>query len=108
MPQPRNGNTLWQDAIQQEMSKVHIAFQTLDDDQAISLTYQEIQCHMVWDVKMEDFCRKARFVAGSHMTETPASNTYASVVSHKSVRIALTLAALNDLEVKTANIKMPI
>jgi hypothetical protein len=61
---------------------------------------------MVWDVKMEDFCRKARFVAGGHMTETPASNTYASIVSRKkSVCIALTLAALNDLEVKTADIK---
>jgi hypothetical protein len=65
---------------------------------------------MVWDVKMEDFLRKARFMAGIHMTETPASNTYASVayasvVSHESVCIALTLAALNDLEVKTADIK---
>jgi hypothetical protein len=87
------------------MSKVHIAFQTLDDDEAIPPTYQEIQCHMVWDVKMEDFCRKVRFVAGGHMTETPASNTYASVVSRKSVHIALTLAALNDLEVKTADIE---
>jgi hypothetical protein len=75
-----NGNTLWQDAIQQEMFKVCIAFQTLDDDKAIPLTYQEIQCHMVWDVKMEDFHRKARFVAVGHMTETPALNTHASVV----------------------------
>jgi hypothetical protein len=60
---------------------------------------------MVWDVKMEDFRRKARFMAGGHMTETPTSNTYASVVSHEPVRIALTLAALNDLEVKTADIQ---
>jgi hypothetical protein len=60
---------------------------------------------MIWDVKMEDFCRKARFVAGSHMTETPASNTYASVLSCESVRIALTLAALNNLEVKTTKIE---
>jgi Reverse transcriptase (RNA-dependent DNA polymerase) len=54
---------------------------------------------------MEDFQRKARLVAGGHMTETPASVTYASVVSRESVRIALTLAALNDLEVKTADIE---
>jgi hypothetical protein len=60
---------------------------------------------MVWDVKMEDFRRKARFVARSHMTETPASNTYASAVSHESVCIALALAALNNLEVKTTDIK---
>jgi hypothetical protein len=100
-----NGNTLWQDAIHQEMSKVRIAFQVLDDDEVIPLTYQEIRCHMVYDVKMEDFHRKARFVAGGHMTETPASNTYTSVVSWESVRITLTLAALNNLEVKTADIK---
>jgi hypothetical protein len=37
-----NGNTLWQDAIRHEMSKVRIAFQTLNDDEAIPLTYQEI------------------------------------------------------------------
>jgi hypothetical protein len=60
--------------------KVCIAFRTLDGDKAIPLTYQEIRCHMVWDVKMEDFCRKARFVAVGHMTETPALNTHASVV----------------------------
>jgi hypothetical protein len=60
---------------------------------------------MVWDVKMEDFRRKARFVAGGHMTETPASNTYASVVSRESVHITLTLADLNDLEVKTTDIE---
>ncbi len=39
------------------------------------------------------------------MTETPESNTYASVVSRESVRIALSLAVLNDLEVKTADIE---
>ena len=58
------------------------------------------------DVKMETFQRKARLVAGGHMTEvTSATMTYASVVSRESVRIALTLAALNDLEVKTADIE---
>jgi len=100
-----NGNTLWQDAVRQEMSKVRIAFKILDDDETIPPTYQQILCHMVYDVKMEDFRRKARFVAGGHMTETPSSNTYASVVSRETVRIALTLAALNDLEVKTADIE---
>ena len=39
------------------------------------------------------------------MTEAPATLTYASVVSRESVRIALTLAALNDLEVKAADIQ---
>ena len=39
------------------------------------------------------------------MTNSPAMLTYSSVVSHESVRIALTLTALNALEVKTADIE---
>jgi hypothetical protein len=55
---------------------------------------------------MENFQRKARPVAGGHVTEAfSATMTYASVVSGESVRIALGLAALNDLEVKTADIE---
>ena len=38
------------------------------------------------------------------MTETPAAITYASVVSREIVRIALTLAALNDLEVECGDV----
>ena len=54
---------------------------------------------------MEDFRRKARYVAGGHKVDTPEVLTYASVVSRETVRIALTLAALNDLEVKTSDVK---
>ena len=38
------------------------------------------------------------------MTDAPPTITYASVISRESVRIALLLAALNDLEVKAADI----
>jgi len=101
-----NGNTYWQDAIRKEMAKVRIVFKTLGDDEQVPPTFQQMRCHMVYDVKMENFQRKARLVAGGHMTEvTSATMTYASVVSRESVRIALTLAALNDLEVKTADIE---
>lgn len=101
-----SGTTLWQDAIRKEMTKVRIAFKILGDDENPPPTFQEMRCHMVYDVKMENFQRKARLVAGGHMTEITSSTvTYASVVSRESVRIALTLAALNDLEVKTADIE---
>jgi hypothetical protein len=60
---------------------------------------------MIFDVKMEDFRRNARFVAGGHTTDTPHEMTYAIVVSRESVIIALTLAALNDLDVKMADIE---
>ncbi len=64
-----------------------------------------IRCHMIFDVKLEDFRRKARYVAQCNMTEAPATLTYTSVVSRESVRIALTMVALNDLEVKATDIK---
>ncbi len=66
--------------------------------------FQEVsKCHMIFDVKM-DLSRKARFVAGRHMTAPPASITYSSVVSRNSVRIAFMLEALNDLNILACNI----
>jgi hypothetical protein len=100
-----NGNTLWQDAIRKEMNNVRIAFQVLNGDEAIHPTYQEIRCHMIFDVNMEDLRRKARFVAGGHTTDAPHVMTYASVVSRESARIAVTLAALNDLDVTMGDIE---
>ena len=60
---------------------------------------------MIFDIKQEDFHQKARLVAGGHTTPAPEMITYASVVSRESVRIALLLAALNNVEVKTADIE---
>ena len=51
-----------------------------------------------------DLTRKARMVARGHTTETPASLTYLSVVSRDSVRIALLIAALIDLDIIACNI----
>ena len=102
-----NGNTLWQqDVIRKEVAKVRVASKTLGDDELAPPTFQEIQSHMVYDVKMENFQRKARLVAGNHMTKvSSAMMTYTSVLSRELVRIALTLASLKDLEVKTADIE---
>jgi hypothetical protein len=86
------------------MKNVRIAFKILNGEEAVPPTYQQITCHMVFNVKMEDFRRKARFVDGGHTTDTPHAMTYASVVSRDLVRIALTLASLNDLEVKMTDI----
>jgi hypothetical protein len=60
---------------------------------------------MIKDVKMEDSRHRARFVAGVNTTDTPHAMTYECVVSRESVRPELTLAALNDLDVKMADIE---
>eukprot|EP00984_Skeletonema_dohrnii_P007052 scaffold2520_cov134-Skeletonema_dohrnii-CCMP3373.AAC.1 len=47
------------------------------------------------DIKM-DFDRKARFVAGGHMTDTPPRMAYSSV-SRDNVRLVFLIAASNRL-----------
>ncbi len=51
----KNGNTLWADAITKEMKEVHIAFNILPDGHSVPIGYQKIPCHMIFDMKMEDF-----------------------------------------------------
>jgi hypothetical protein len=61
---------------------------------------------MIFDVKMgKNSRRKARFVADGHKTKTPTAMTYSSVVSRDSVGIALTIAALNDLNIMACHIQ---
>jgi hypothetical protein len=59
-----NGNTMWQDAIQKEMNNVTVAFKMLDKGEEVPPAYKYIDCHMIFDVKMENFRQKARLVAG--------------------------------------------
>ena len=77
----KNENTYWADAISKEMRNVRVAFKMLDKDEKTPIGYQFIWCHMVFDIKIKDFQRKACFVAGGHMTKPPATLTYASIVS---------------------------
>ena len=96
----------WTKAINKEMAKAKVAWKRHDahtpqqvrDGLAPELTgFQEIGCHIVFDVKM-NLTRKARFCAGGHTTEAPSSITYSSVVSRDSVRLGMLIASLNDLE----------
>lgn len=100
-----NGDTQWWDAICEEMANVRIAFEECEDGK-IPPGYKHIRCHMIFDVKLgENFRRKARLVAGGHMTGAPTSLTYSSVVSRDSVRICLLVAALNDLNILSCDIQ---
>ena len=93
------------------MKKVMVAFEfdegstpeQVRQDKSAYVAFQEIACHMIFDVKM-DLTRKARFVAGGHLTDTPASITYSSVVSRDSVRLAFLMAALNDIDIMACDV----
>ena len=102
-----NGNTLWWDAIIKEMKNVMPAFERWEGKESeLPPGFQKIKCHFIFDIKMgENFRRKARLVANGNETETPAALTYSSVVSRDSVRIALLIASLNELEVLACDIQ---
>ena len=100
----KTGTSFWADAIAKEMKNVRVAFEILPEGERAPNGFQHVRCHMVFDIKMEDFKRKARLVAGGHTTEAPATLTYASVVSRETVRVALLVAALNDLDIWAADV----
>lgn len=98
-----NNNHFWYEAIMKEMANVKIAFDILDKNATIPAGYKLIPCRMIFDIKM-DFTRKARLVAGGHLTDPPSTVTYSSVVSRDSVRLAFLIAALNDLDILAADV----
>ena len=59
------------DAIAKEMTIVRVAFDILKDGDRTPIGHKHINFHLIYNVKMEDFRRKARLIAGGHMTETP-------------------------------------
>jgi hypothetical protein len=49
----QNGNTLWWDAILQEMANVRVAFELFDGEaDDLPLCYQEVKYHFIFDIKM--------------------------------------------------------
>ena len=60
--------------------------------------YQEINCHIIFDVHM-DFQQKERFVARGHTIEDPNSITYSSVVSCDSICIGLILVYFHGVDI---------
>ncbi len=86
------------------MKNVQVAFNAQEDGKNVPHSFLFVKCHMIFNIKMEDFRCKAHLFAGGYMTNVPATYTYTSVIMCETVCIALMLAALNLLEVMAANI----
>ena len=99
-----NGNTLWQDAIRLEMKNSLVAFKLKERGEKAPVGYTQITCHLIFDLKL-DMTRKARYVAGGHLTDVPTYMTYSSVVSRDTVRIGFLMAALNNLGILAGDIQ---
>ncbi|KAL7474135.1 LOW QUALITY PROTEIN: hypothetical protein ACHAW6_000128 [Cyclotella cf. meneghiniana] len=98
------GTTFWRDAIKLEVKNVCVAFDILPNGVVPPSDHQYMKCHMIFDIKMEDFCCKAQLIARGHMTKAPSTLTYASVMSRETVHIALLVTVLNDIGIWVANV----
>ena len=55
----KNDNIVSLDAISKEMKNVRLAFDILHNGKSVSIGPQFVQCHVVCDIKMEDFRQRA-------------------------------------------------
>jgi hypothetical protein len=98
------GTDHWGKAIAKEMKNVMVTFE-FDEKDKTPVGYQRVTVHMVFDVKIT-LQRKARLVADGHkVPEVRRESTYSSVPSRDSIRMFFLLAALNDLDVLSADIQ---
>ncbi len=86
------------------MRNVSVAFEIMENDENLPPGFSLATCHMVFDVNMDLFTRKPRYVLDGHKTSDPKGSTYAGAVSRESVHIAFTYAALNGIDVMAADI----
>ena len=96
-----NGDTLWQDAEKKEIDQM-FEYNVFDDrghrDTASAPDgYKKIRLHLVYACK-HDGRRKARIVAGGHLTDTPVESVYSGVVSLRGIRLIIFLSELTELQ----------
>jgi hypothetical protein len=105
----QNGNSNWQDAMQEEIHSL-LGYSTFKDDGHIKFLpgFKNIHVHFVFAVK-HDLCHKSRLVAGGHRTDPNTSDSkYTSVVSLRCMLIAIAAAELNNLFIMVGDILLPI
>ena len=84
------------------MKNNRVAFQVLNNDQAILAGHNFLEYRMIFDKKM-DSTRKSCFVANGAKTPNPKESTYDGVVSRESFCITFTYSALMSFDVMVAD-----
>ena len=76
----KNGNILWQDAIEEEMENLKIAFQFLTNSEKAPNGYKYVDYNVVFDIKMEDLYENACIMVEGHLNHILDVIWYSSVV----------------------------
>ena len=98
-----NENAYWQDATAKNGKCEDYIPHLMQCEKALNRD-QFVNCHLLFDVKMDDFKTKACLVAGGHVTHMPDMITYSNIVTRQTIGIALTIAMLHDLGVNTTDV----
>ena len=87
-----------------ELKNVLVAFKLLEVGEQVPVGPKLIPYHIIFDVKL-DLTRKARLVTGGHRNKfVPSYITFSTGASRDSVRIIFLVAALNELDVMSADV----
>ena len=100
----KNGNMLWQDALNKEVKNAGIAFKILEKDENVPRVNKKLSGHLIYDIKM-DFTWKVRWVKDGHKTPNSETSSYAGIMSQDSIRIMLMHAALHRVGIVAADIR---
>ena len=92
--------------IRKELTNVTIVFEKINDANGAPIGHKQIPIQMIFNIKM-DFTGKAQLVVGGHVTDPATSSTYSNVVVRDSMRITLTLIALNNCNIEMADVYAP-
>ena len=101
-----NKNNLWAEGMTDEMSGLNNAkcFKYYPGHHKLSSNYQYAPLRMIFDVKKEDFRRKARLVAGGHVINSSMFDSYSSVIQSTSLRFLQTIALIEGLDIVTTDV----
>ena len=93
----KNGNNLWQEAIDKEIKALYDldCFEFWDSNFVLGNEYQKTRLHMIFYVK-NDLHYKARLVAGGHLVDLFDMEVYSSTVKGISVKILHVISHQNN------------
>ena len=76
------------------MKNTRVTFDIKEKGTKIALGHSYLECHLIFDVRM-DFTSKASFVVNGFTTPITSARIYAGLLSIETVGIAFTSSALN-------------
>ncbi len=101
----QNGDKLWREAIDTELGQIleYETFKVLERGEEAPDDHTFVTLTLIFDVK-HDGRRKARLVAGGHLTDPSTEEVYSSVVGPEGIRAVTYIAEANGLKLMCGDV----